>query len=135
MAATGIKFLKGLNSATGLVSFSTLIGMLIRGNCKPSRSFQSYVHMMVYFDCAAFVVAFTVQFAEDSLSRCASEAFWLVASFFWSAKDAFKYGYLAFRCIRIMGFKSNIWNWAIHGAFTSSLVLYWLYMALSFNFS
>ncbi|ORZ30072.1 hypothetical protein BCR44DRAFT_1517598 [Catenaria anguillulae PL171] len=135
MASAAIRFLGNLNSAAGLVSFSTLIAMLIRGKYAIKRSFHSYIRVMVYLDCTAFIIAYIGLISADGLSPCGAKAFWLVADMFWAAKDAFKYGYLAFRCTRIMGLKNQAWNWAIHGAFATSLILYWFYMILSYNLS
>ncbi|ORZ30793.1 hypothetical protein BCR44DRAFT_1443841 [Catenaria anguillulae PL171] len=132
---SAIAFLANLNAASGLVTFATLVSMLARGNTRIRRTFHSYIRLMIYLDSVAFLVAFVGQMATDSLTACGGKAFWLVADLFWSFKDAFKYGYLAFRCTRIVGLKDDKWHFVVHMAFGTSLVLYWFYMLMSYDLS
>ncbi|KAJ3262697.1 hypothetical protein HK104_006731 [Borealophlyctis nickersoniae] len=125
-------FFGGLSDYAGSVAFATVIVMFCLGQWQVKFDLKYSARWMIYFDVAAWVVAYTGLVVADKLSSCGVMGFWFVADLVWNFKDGFKYTYIVYRCTRILGSTDRRPSYA---TFIISIALYFLYMGESYKFT
>ncbi|KAJ3234628.1 hypothetical protein HDU81_001283 [Chytriomyces hyalinus] len=114
-----------LDYGMGMVTFSTLMFMLNTDSYGVDFHYRTWVRWMIYVDALAFFVFYLADTIEDVAAcrmylglRLASDAIWCI-------KDGFKFGYLVFRGLSIIGSKRR---WPIVWTSIVSMVLYTIYI-------
>eukprot|EP00121_Abeoforma_whisleri_P017201 Awhi_evm3s15767 len=128
-------FIKACNITSGLVAYATLIVMLNNGDIRISKKIHPrfFIRLMVYFDCVAFLFFYISFMASDGLDTCGVSAFLFLAEFTWAFKDAFKFGYIAWRASAIAELrKAKLISYVVA---LGSLLLYGFYMIMNYSFS
>ncbi|KAJ3072209.1 hypothetical protein HDU98_004051 [Podochytrium sp. JEL0797] len=121
------------NNSMGMVTFATVIMMFANNIWQLDTTPKTWVRWMVYFDAVAFLIAYIGTCVSDLTPACWQQnAFGLAADLVWSFKDAFKYGYIAYKAISICGIKVR---WPCHATVVVSLILYWLLCIQAYGFS
>ncbi|KAJ3092984.1 hypothetical protein HK100_006798, partial [Physocladia obscura] len=121
------------NNAMGMVSFATVIMMFSNGIWQLDFTPRTWVRWMVYFDALAFLIEYIGTCSNDLMPECWKQnAYWLGADLVWSFKDAFKYGYIAYKALSINGMKQT---WPCYLVVVISLLLYWLLCVQAYGFS
>ncbi|ORY38332.1 hypothetical protein BCR33DRAFT_788917 [Rhizoclosmatium globosum] len=124
-AQSAIDKVNQINYSMGMVSFATVLFMLHTDSYQIDWRPPSWVRIMIYLDALAFFIYYLGGLIQDSGS-CQMYYWVLVASeVVWSFKDAFKFGYIVFRGLAIVGNK-RIYPFLITPLI--SLALYWHYI-------
>ncbi|KAI9347215.1 hypothetical protein BDR26DRAFT_854755 [Obelidium mucronatum] len=118
-----------INFSMGTVTFATVIFMLHTNSYSISLHPRTWVRSMIYLDALAFWVYYLSEIVKDSSSCTQFTLLQMVADVIWSFKDAFKFGYIVYRGLAIVGSKRQ-WPHVYTGLL--SLIFYWYYIYLTY---
>lgn len=109
MAEAQPNILNSLEDCAGLISFASLITLLLLDAWKVSFSYRSLVQLMIYFDCVAFVFKYYAQFIDYKLKGENIPAMWLLftAECLWLFKDVCKNSYIVWRTMFVANVSKN----------------------------
>ncbi|KAJ3079524.1 hypothetical protein HDU99_010677 [Rhizoclosmatium hyalinum] len=117
----------------GMVSFATVVMMFANNIWQLDSTPRTWVRWMIYCDALAFFIAYVGTCANDLMPECWKQnAYWLAADLVWSFKDAFKYGYIAYKALSICGIKTR---WPAYATVVGSLILYWILCYQAYGFT
>ncbi|KAJ3396356.1 hypothetical protein HDU80_009987 [Chytriomyces hyalinus] len=128
--SAAVTTLNTLNYSMGVVAFSSVLFMLHMDAYTVDSHPRSWVRWMVYLDALAFFVLYQADLVRDVSTCSMHTSIYMAADIVWSFKDFFKFGYLVYRGLAIVGSKRV---YPIYWTAAGSLVLYWIYIACAYG--